>query len=439
MQARMMSAGLVVALSVAACGGGGASSDATTTTTTVASTTTTTVGVFTPIAGQAVPTIAAGQDHALAIKADGSLWAWGNNYEGQLGYTTTATCQDVIDAGSHPCSTAPGQVGTGYSAVAAGNEFSAGIKSDGSLWMWGGNFYGQIGNGFFNTVVYAPVQVGTGYSAVSTGNTHTVALKADGSLWTWGDNTYGQLGRASTAQCTSVPILDCSPTPAQVGTGYVAIAAGAFVTVALKADGSLWAWGANTNGQLGYATTATCGAASTPCSMTPVQVGTGYSGVAAGTGGGTLALKPDGSLWMWSSPSMTNIAPIQVGTAAPTSPLYSAMSLSSYDTLALTANGTLWAWGANSYGELGIGNITFNAANVYTPNQIGGGFSAVAEGPNFSVALKTDGSLWTWGLNNNGQLGYVTAPCALTNFIPPQNVPCAMSPTQLGTGFRVSN
>lgn len=199
------------------------------------------------------PTIAAGTQHTAAIKSDGSLWTWGSNRYSQLGHASADTC--VVDgfapspASSYSCSPMPEKVGDGYRTVAAGNDFTMAIKSDGSLWVWGGNFYGQLGvigyifNGY-TTLQVSPVQVGTDYTVVAAGATHTVALKSDGSLWSWGSNMWGQLGHASTDYCTSPAVQsqkpDCSMTPVQVGSGYTAVAAGNRITAALKSDGSLW-------------------------------------------------------------------------------------------------------------------------------------------------------------------------------------------------------
>jgi alpha-tubulin suppressor-like RCC1 family protein len=285
-----------------------------------------------------------------------------------------------------------------------------------------------------------PTLVGSGYSAVAAGTSHTVALKSDGSLWTWGSNVYGQLGHASTGACTLKSQPNCAILPVQVGSGYSAVAAGGNFTVALKSDGSLWAWGANSNGQLGYATTTTCGVngLSFPCSTTPTLVGSGYSAVAAG-GTNTVALKSDGSLWAWGEGDLvgdgTNIqrnSPIQIGSG------YSAVAAGGGDlTMALKPDGSLWGWGGNGFGELGIGN-TIPGYWAYNPVQIGSGYSAIAAGAEFGMALKPDGSLWTWGLNSSGQLGYATTTTCLVNpGANPLNIPCSMTPVQVGSGYRV--
>ena len=172
---------------------------------------------------------AAGDRHTVALKADGSLWAWGYNENGSLG------------DGTYINRTSPVLLGTGFSSVAAGFSHTAALKVDGSLWAWGSNGWGQLGDGT-TTSRSSPVQVGIDYSAVAASYYQTVGLKSDGSLWAWGYNENGSLGDGTYINRTS-PVL--------VGTGFSSVAAGGAHTVALKADGSLWAWGRNDFGQLG--------------------------------------------------------------------------------------------------------------------------------------------------------------------------------------------
>ncbi|MBI2319416.1 MAG: hypothetical protein HYU75_21060 [Betaproteobacteria bacterium] len=332
--------------------------------------------------------VVAGSFHSVALRTDGSLWAWGINSEGELG-DGTATDRH-----------APVLIGTGFVSVAAGFYHTVAIKSDGSLWAWGYNYYGQLGNGT-TTNQLSPVLVGSGFSAAAAGQNHTVALKADGSLWTWGDNGFGQLGDGTTANRS---------TPQQIGTGYSAVAAGYSHTVAVKADGSLWAWGHNGYGQLGDGST-NSGAA-------PVAIGTGFASVAAGSFH-TLALKTDGTLWAWGynadgelgdGTTTNRLSPVQIGAG------YSSVVSGNFQSFAFKADGSLWAWGTNQYGQLGDGTTTSRVG----PVQIGAGYTALASGLGHAAALRSDGGLWAWGWNNYGQLGDGAAGLTLYQPVPVQ-------------------
>ncbi|MEI6727059.1 MAG: hypothetical protein WCN81_12655, partial [Actinomycetes bacterium] len=224
-------------------------------------------------------TVSAGWTHSLALKTDGTLYAWGTNDDGQLGDLTTAGRDS------------PEQIGSDHwSAISAGGQFNfnLAIRSDGTLWAWGNNYYGQLGTG--DTVsVNHPVQIGDQdtWIAVSAGMGHSLALKSDGTLWAWGYNGNSQLGDGTNVSKSS---------PIQIGTSgqWVAVSAGVQHSLALKADGTLYAWGYNGFGQLGDGTSAT--------SMEPRQIGSSTNWAAISAGGfHSMALMRDGTVWTWGS------------------------------------------------------------------------------------------------------------------------------------------
>jgi len=280
-------------------------------------------------------------------------------------------------------------------AVAAGGSHTVSLKSDGTVWTWGGNNFGQLGDGTTNSGT-VPVRVSglTSVVAVAAGTQHTVILKSDGTVWTWGYNFYGQLGDGTTTNRTI-------PTPVNGLSGVVAVAAGGNFTVALKSDGTMWAWGRNAEGQLGDGTTT--------LRTTAVQV-SGLSGVLKMTAGAfhVLALKNDGTVYAWGSNFLGQLGD---GTstnrtmAVPVSGLTGMVAVSGgyYFSMALKSDGTVWSWGSNAYGQLGDGS----GSNRTTAVRVNGltGVVAVAAGESQGVAAKSDGSVWTWGDNTYGQLG----------------------------------
>lgn len=384
--------------------------------------------------------LAVGADYTLSVHADGTLWAWGTNAYGQAGLPSTTLYQST-----------PAQVGTATSwrQVGASGYCSLGVRTDGTLWSWGRNFFGQLGYG--NTFVQAtPTQVGTAtnWKSVSVGSDHVLAVRTDGTLWAWGRNLYGQLGTG-----TTLPAGDVQVMPVQVGvaTTWASVQAGNVFSLALRTDGTLWSWGYGREGQLGLGTTtdqyqptqvgtanwrsiAAClgtnhalairtdgtlwawglnifgalGTGNTTSANAPVQVGTATTWKSASAGyGRSLATRTDGSLWAWGynyryvlgvGNTTTQLSPVAVGAGAN----WQEISTGGYTTLALRADGSLWAWGFNAYGQFGDGSglalvpaqvstgTTWKNASIYT---------------SFTAAVRTDGTLWTWGNNLTGRLG----------------------------------
>ncbi len=296
---------------------------------------------WTIIVSQPFKAVSAGAQHTVAIKTDGSLWAWGYNAHGQLGDGTN------IDRN------VPKQIGTdtNWTVVSAGGEHTVAIKRDGSLWAWGVNSYGQLGDGTNGWLkdknIPTKISDAKDWNVVSAGYAHTMAIKTDGSLWAWGWNCNGQLGDGTYTD-KNVPTLIGTDTT------WAVVSAGHFHTVAIKANKTLWAWGLNDNGQLGDGTNTD--------KNIPTRIGTGIN---------------------WDN-----------------------VSAGHFHNVAIKANKTLWAWGKNEFGQLGDGTY---GIGVYKniPAQIGSenNWTVVSAGAEHIVALNTNKELWACGLNGNGQLG----------------------------------
>lgn len=297
--------------------------------------------------------IGPGRRHMGAIKTDGSMWLWGYNYSGELGKNTSY-------GGGQPYQfSSPIQIGssTDWYQVACGYDSSGALKTNGTLWMWGKNANaGNIGD---NTTVdrSSPVQIGssTDWSKLYVGRNSTTGIKTNGTLWGWGRNNYGHfLGEPwPVGENRSSPIQLGSDTWTTVVNGSSGIFAG------IRSDGLLFTCGHNSYGVLG------------------------------------INLAYGGSNNARSSPS-------QIGSST-----WSDVSLGSatlgQHILGVQTNGTLWAWGRNEYGQLGVGNTQHRSS----PTQVGAltNWSRVGGGALHSVASKTNGTLWAWGYNGYGITG----------------------------------
>ena len=324
----------------------------------------------------------------------GNLWTWGNNSSGRLGDNTAPNR-------STPVTTLAG--GANWKQVFAGVNNTVAIKTDGTLWTWGYNITGQLGD---NTTTDRSTPVttfagGTNWKQVSAGNLHTLAIKTDGTLWTWGSNAYGQLGD-NTSTNRSIPVTTFAG-----GTNWKQVACGQIHTAAIKTDGTLWTWGRNSSGQLGDNTTTQ---RQTP--VTTFAGGTNWKQVSAGSLH-TLAIKTDGTLWTWgrnNSGQLGHNAATDRSTpvttfAGGTNWKQVAFSANGYHTAAIKTDGTLWTWGRNSYGQLGDNTSGTNRLTPVTTFAGGTNWKQVASAGNYTAAVKTDGTLWTWGRNSSGQLG----------------------------------
>ena len=230
--------------------------------------------------------------------------------------------------------------------ISAGWNHTIALKSDETVWTWGNNDDGKLGNGT-NTSSNTPIQVSglSGVSAITGGWHHTAALKSDGTVWTWGDNERGQLGNGTTTSNYSPNLLS------GLSGAFTAIACGGWHSAVLKSDGTVWTWGYNDDGQLGNGGTTT--------SYVPVPV-SGLSGTVT------------------------------------------ALAAGRRHTLALMSDGTVWGWGCNCDGQLGIGTTTTTFLTPVLASGLSGTVTAIACGAWHSAVLKSDGTVWTFGYNDHG-------------------------------------
>ena len=317
--------------------------------------------------------MAVGEGHSMALKDDNSLWTWGNNTQGQLG------------DGMHGDRPEPRKVLDNVIDMAGGSNHTLAVQSDGSLWAWGYNGYGQVGDGSV-VIRRTPVKVLDDVINVEAGTHHSLAIKADGSLWIWGINANGQIGDGTnTNRYTPIKIMD----------DVTDMAAGYTHTVALKNDGSLWAWGNNSSGQLGNGTTVN--------SPLPIKIMEDVAQVSASMLC-TQVVKTDGSLCAWGQNSTGQVGDgTKITRLTPVKVLDDAARVASGGgrTFALMLDNSLLAWG---YGLVGDGNI--NSTIRSHPVKILDNAADVFTGYNQTYVIKTDGSLWSWGLNSRGALGY---------------------------------
>tara|TARA_R100000234_G_C4983133_1_gene171965 strand:+ start:52 stop:1272 length:1221 start_codon:yes stop_codon:yes gene_type:complete len=364
-------------------------------------------------------------DQVFAKQNQGSIWdydgsaaayTWGWNGAGTLGQN------DVVQYSS------PVQIpGTTWTQirVTSYSYASFGLKSDGTLWSWGEGDDGMLGQGS-QTDKSSPVQIGsdTTWSMIRGHAYGGMATKTDGTLWMWGKNGQGNLGQNNRTKYSS---------PKQIpGTWSNNFSNHKGVSMAVKADGTLWGWGAQyEQGVLGQNQGGGWYRRSSPVQI-PGTTWSQTAGALSVSNEGIAAIKTDGTLWAWGRNDVGRCGPAGGGGGADggigafSSPVqipgttWSQVASGNYSIMAIKTNGTLWSWGQNDYGQHGRNN-SFPSNSVFkSPLQVGSGtdWSECGCDNDYSAvrsALKTDGTLWVWGGNRYGQLGQNEGPGSATS------------------------
>ena len=367
--------------------------------------------------GADVVSICGGARGTIILKSDGTVWTWGANFDGKLGIGDTNPVRMTVPVKVH----GTGNIGyfNSVKTIMGGEEHNVAVKSDGTVWSWGWNAFGQLGDGTTNSA-YTPVQTGLGSVPPLTSVTKlggrpyfSLAVKSDGTIWAWGMNQFGQMGNGTVnpflGPQVTVPVLVNNSSPGEAINNPLQVTAGYQFGAALTTNGTVWTWGSGTHGELGNGASGG--------SHTPTQV-PGLTKITAISAGWfhILALKSDGTVWGWGNNSNGELGD---GTAFNRSNAVQVLNVSNIVSVsggdshssALAADGTVWKWGRNDVGELGNG--TANAIANPTPAKIlvdkfGNSFSnivMVSARDYHNIAVKADGSVWMWGANDQGQCG----------------------------------
>jgi len=337
----------------------------------------------------------------------GAVYRWGYNYSDEPGkmssgiYNSPVAVLDLSDV---------------VQVVGGSNGSTLVLKADGTVWGRGNNSYGQLGNGTFaDSSVFVQVMGLKDVVQIAASN-HVVALKSDGTVWAWGWNYSGELGNGTLFINSSVP--------QQVSglENVVQISTGVSHVLAVKSDGTLWAWGCQPYG-LGNGTDT--------LSAVPVRVSGPDNVIRVAAGNHNLVLTSDGTVWAWGNNSYGQVGdgtrfntrprpvPVMIPGVGPLKIVDLATGVG--HSLALRSDGTVWAWGANGEGELGDGNRDFSSSPVQVFNL--SNVTSVAAGYLHSLALKSDGTVWVWGDNYWSELGTGRDSRTLSFSVVPISVP----------------
>lgn len=351
------------------------------------------------VASPRMDAVGAGYMHSGVIDAQGSLWMCGDNIVGQLG---NGGLGNFESHGNYfgKCQTFPVKVMDNVASVSCGNQYTAVVKTDGTLWMWG--YFQWIGNhGPNKDQFFTPVKVMDNVKTVSCGSTHTAAIKTDGSLWVWGSNDDGEVGNGTVSRRIETPV--------KIMDNVISVSCGRAYTAAVTADGSLWAWGdydeygSGENNYMGRGNTV------------PVKVMDNVVSVSCDKYADTaVAVKADGTLWVWGYDYKSTSSDDPMVCKAPKKILdkVSTVSMGNGFIAAIKTDGSLWTRGYNTYGQLGTNGAYdhywsdgWGAGNQIVFKKIMDGVSGVSCGEHHMVIVKSDGSIWTCGGNGCGELG----------------------------------
>ncbi|HEV8123035.1 MAG TPA: Ig-like domain-containing protein [Gemmatimonadales bacterium] len=333
----------------------------------------------------AFPALDGGYAHTCSLTAGGDAYCWGLNVDGELGTGTTSASSAVPILVSG---------GVSFASLYPGGKHTCALTSGGTVYCWGSNLQGQLGQGN-NTNSSVPLQVaGFQFTALTGGFSHVCGLTAAGKAYCWGSNSQGELGDGTTTGRNS-------PVPVSGGKTFVELSARGTHTCGLTAGGSAFCWGRNTNGELGDGTTSN--------RTSPVAVGGGLSFVELTTGAGhTCGLTSGGAAYCWGDNSV-----FEIGDGTTTDQLtpvavlgglsFQTLKARGTHTCGVTTSGEAYCWGENIGGELGDGTTTNRSSPVAV---LGGlGFANVSSGATFSCGITSSSVLYCWGDNSTGQLG----------------------------------
>jgi alpha-tubulin suppressor-like RCC1 family protein len=351
-----------------------------------------------------------GARDTIALKSDGTVWTWGIN-NCSLGNGACGKLGDGTILEKHVPALVHGPINVGIlnsiTAIMGGEHSNYALKSDGTLWAWGGNFVGQLGDGTYTNSV-TPVQVSGLSSVKSLGGRgyHILALKTDGTVWAWGWNRNGELGYSTSDPCPNGLYGTCSNVPGQVSgvTDPLMLSGGGFFSLALMPNHTLVSWGRNNHGELGNGSYSDQPA---PVAVSSVLVNVDY---ASAGWFHVVALTSDKKVWTWGDNSSgaigngsTSLTGVNVPYQVPGLSNVQAVSAGDGFTAVLKSDGTVWTWGGNNFGQLGDGTFTIRA----TPGPVIGLSDVVylAARDYHVIVIRSDGSVWAWGSNENGECG----------------------------------